>query len=317
MTAPEPPRAVEWPYAHAERVGPGRTLLLEMRGPWLFEGEERFESLGGVAQRVQIGDFTEFGRGLVLDGQVQLAEGVDALYTTALVFPAALVAPSRRRWLIVGGGDGAAAREALRFRDTESVRLVDISAMVIAQTQALIPSFWAGCQHDPRLHVTTTDAWEVLRGGLGPDERADIIIFDLTDPENADYTPYPETSADHLYSDAAFELAARALAPDGVFVAQVQELSLLRHRDHLRRVASLRRFFRHVVSYRVYVEFFGYWESFVLATNHAAPWSPLPTRPVGEILSSAYAGDWGQVWSPRWHEQLFALPPSLEARLRP
>ena len=129
-----PPREARWPYAHEERVGPGRTLRLQMNGPWLFEGEESFPDLGGVRQRVRIGDFAEFGRGLVLDGQVQLAEGCDALYTTALVFPAALRAAARRDWLIVGGGDGAAAREALRFRDTQAVHLVDISRVVVEQT---------------------------------------------------------------------------------------------------------------------------------------------------------------------------------------
>lgn len=159
----------DWPYVHVESVGPGRRLLLKQKGPWLFEGEERFPTLDGIQQRVQIGEFEEFGRGLVIDGATQLAEAIDAAYTTALVFPAALLADSRRRWLILGGGDGAAAREALRFRDTESVQLVDISRLVIDVTQKLIPSFWAGCQHDQRLDICTCDAWEIRRGtACGP-----------------------------------------------------------------------------------------------------------------------------------------------------
>ena len=58
-----------------------------MESDWLFEGEESFPALGGMKQRTQIGEFGEFGRGLILDGQVQLAEKIDSLYTTALVFP--------------------------------------------------------------------------------------------------------------------------------------------------------------------------------------------------------------------------------------
>ena len=65
-----------------------------------------------VQSRVQIGDFEEFGRGLLIDGTVQLTEVSDPIYTPALVFPAALLAASRARWLIIGGGDGATAREA-------------------------------------------------------------------------------------------------------------------------------------------------------------------------------------------------------------
>src|SRR5262245_19773122 len=224
----------DWPYVHVESVGPGRRLLLKRQGPWLFEGEEHFPALGGIRQRVQIGEFEEFGRGLVIDGATQLAEAIDAAYTTALVFPAALLADSRRRWVIVGGGDGAAAREALRFRDTEAVQLVDISRLVIEQTQQLIPSFWAGCQHDPRLDILTCDAWEVLRGMAARQERADVMIFDLTDPEDAAYTSFSESSADHLYTPESFRLAAQCLTPSGVFVAQIQELSLLRFANHRR-----------------------------------------------------------------------------------
>src|SRR5262245_24429510 len=202
-------RMTDWPYVHMESVGPGRRLLLQRKGPWLFEGEEQFPTLGGIRQQVQIGEFEEFGRGLVIDGATQLAEAIDATYTTALVFPAALLASSRRRWLIIGGGDGAAAREALRFRDTQSVQLVDISRMVIDQTQKLIPSFWAGCQHDQRLEIFTRDAWEILRGMAARRELADVMIFDLTDPEEAAYTPFSESSADHLYTEASFRLAAQ------------------------------------------------------------------------------------------------------------
>src|SRR5215471_16617401 len=99
----------DWPYVHVESVRPGRRLLLKRQGPWLFEGEEHLPALGGIRQRVQIGELEEFGRGLVIDGATQLAEALDAAYTTALVFPAALLAGSGRRWVIIGEGDGAAA----------------------------------------------------------------------------------------------------------------------------------------------------------------------------------------------------------------
>jgi len=66
----------DWPYVHVESIGPGRRLLLKRKGPWLFEGKEQFPTLGGIRQRMQIGEFEEFGRGLVIDGATQLYEGV-------------------------------------------------------------------------------------------------------------------------------------------------------------------------------------------------------------------------------------------------
>jgi spermidine synthase len=306
-----------WPHVHTESVGPGRLLSLRMDSDWLFEGEESFPSLGGMKQRMQVGEFTEFGKGLVLDGQVQLAEAIDSLYTTALVFPAALTAKSRANWLIVGGGDGAAAREALRFRDTESVALIDISPMVIAQTQALIPSFWAGSQHDPRLRIECRDAWLVLRERVARGEGADVVLFDLTDPHNDAYTPCSESSADHLYTKAAFDLAACILRPGGVFAAQVQELSVLRWQDHARLRRLLRKSFRHVWSYRVYIEFFGYWESFLIASNDAEAPSPVPETEIETKLDRLCIGEARMLWSTDWHRHLFAIPPALQREIAP
>lgn len=305
-----------WPHFHTESVGPGRSLSLKMREGWLFEGEESFPALGAT-QRVQIGDFEELGRGLVLDGALQLAERSDSLYTTALVFPAALRAGSRASWFIVGGGDGAAAREALRFRDTRSVVLVDISKMTIEQTQRLIPSFWAGYQSDPRLQIEIADAGRVLREHAATGAASDIIVFDLTDPSGEEPTPGAGSSAEHLYTKEVFALAARALRPGGVFVAQLGELSLLRWRGHKRLVEALRQCFRHAVSYRTFVESFGCWESFVIASNDAGAWSPAPPRGVESLLADLYQGDGASVWSARWHEHLFSLPPALDLALQP
>jgi spermidine synthase len=304
-----------WPNVHVEMVGPGRTLLLKLRGPWVYDGEERFPALGDMTAHVQIGDFEELGRGLVINGTVQLTEVIDPVYTTALVFPPALLAGSRRRWLIVGGGDGAAPREALRFRDTESVRLVDISRMVIERTQELIPSFWAGCQRDPRLVIDASDAGKVLEGMADRGEQVDIVVYDLSDAGNAETNPFSESSDDHLYTEQAFRVAARCLAPGGVFVAQLAELSPVRFGDHVRYRDALKKVFGHVLSYRVFLEPFGYSESFVVASNREGPFGHSPPEPVEDRLARIYAGDFSAVYSSRWHEHLFALPPSLARRM--
>lgn len=301
----------DWPYTHVEMVDSCRRLLLRRDGPWLFDGEEHFHALGDHRSRIQIGDFGELGRGLVIDGTVQLTEAVDGLYTTALVFPAALAARSRGRWLIVGGGDGATPREALRFRDTESVRLVDISRVVIEQTQALIPSFWRGCQHDSRLAIEVRDAGEVLARVAAEGPRVDVLVYDLSDPGDEACNPFGASAADHLYSEDAFQVAARCLRPGGIFVGQMAEFSLIRSEEHRRARARLRRAFRHVSSYRTPVEPFGYWESFLVASNDDGPWDPGNGRAGEEILARTYDGDWRAHWSARWHEHLFVLPPAL------
>jgi spermidine synthase len=293
---------------HVEEVGPGRRMEHRLRGPWLYDGVERLDALDGIPQRVQIGDFVEFGRGLVIDGEVQLAEGCDAAYTHALIWPAALRASSRRRWLIIGGGDGAAAREALRFTDTEEVLVVDVSRQVIEQTQGLIPSFWGGSQADPRLRVEVADGFALLRQFAAEGRKFDIIVFDLTDP-------HPAGSESALYSEEAFRSAADVLGPGGVFVAQLQELSALQWEPHRRQLENLRRVFRQVRSYRTQIEFFGYAQSFALACQEMSPWSSIPNEPVKTLLGAVYQGDWRPHWSQAWHEALFTLPPDFQAKL--
>lgn len=304
-----------WKHTHVEMVSEARRLLMRRRGPWIFEGEESFPALGGLRSCIQIGDFDEVGRSLVIDGTIQITEVIDPVYTTALVFPAALLAPSRRRWLIVGGGDGAAAREALRFRDTQSVRLVDVSQVVIEQTQALIPSFWAGCQHDPRLELLICDATKVVREMVASDDLVDVLVYDLSDPSTDDVTPFSESPADDLYSEEAFRAAARCLRPGGVFVAQMAELSLLRWRAHERSRRLLSRVFRHVCSYRTHIEPFGYSESWIVASDHEVLADPTRGIDVDGRLAELYDGDASGLYDAEWHRQLFTLPPRLRRAL--
>lgn len=303
----------EWPYKHVEKAGRGRGIVHRLKGPWLFEGTEEFPELGGMKQTAQIGEFEEFGRGLVIDGMAQLAEAIEPTYTTTLVFPAALMADSRKRWLIAGGGDGAAPREALSFRDTEHVKLVDISPAVIAKTQKLIPSFWGGCQADPRLEIITRDVFAVMREMAAHGEQVDVLISDLTDPEDPEYTPFAESTADHLYTEEGLRLFAECLAPNGVFAMQAQELSLIRWQGHRRLRQMLNMAFSHVYSYRIFIEFFGYWESFLVASNRGWAWSPeRAILVIPHKIARIYAGPNVPYYAP---SLLFNMPRALGDRL--
>jgi spermidine synthase len=63
-------------------------------------------------QHVQIVEIEEFGRALILDGLIQCTEADEYLYHESLVHPVMITHPKPKKVLIVGGGDGAALREA-------------------------------------------------------------------------------------------------------------------------------------------------------------------------------------------------------------
>jgi spermidine synthase len=159
---------------------------------------------------------------LYLDGRLRVSARDEYRYDEALVHPA--MRGPHARVLILGGGDGLAAREALRYPDVRSVTVVDIDSGVerLARTDPALSALNGHVYRDPRLHAVTGDAFTWLRrteraapsGGHGP---FDVIVSDLPDPGI--------TSSSKLYSQEFYGLAARALAPGGRLVVHVGPLA--------------------------------------------------------------------------------------------
>src|SRR5207244_12775884 len=76
-------------------------------------------------QHIEVIEFGDYGRSLVLDGKVQSTERDEFIYHEARVHPALLTHPNAARVLLVGGGEGATLREALRHRSTRRAVMVD------------------------------------------------------------------------------------------------------------------------------------------------------------------------------------------------
>ncbi|MFC7469536.1 SRPBCC family protein [Actinomadura keratinilytica] len=118
------------------------------------------------------------------------------------------------RVLILGGGDGLAAREVLRHPGVRRVDLVELDPAVVdlARRDPGLTTLNDRAYGDRRLHPVTADAFDWLRSartgtGARPGGGYDVVIADL---------PHPGiTSSTKLYSEEFFGLAARVLAPGG------------------------------------------------------------------------------------------------------
>lgn len=131
-------------------------------------------------QLMQIADIGPYGRALFLDGKLQTATADEAHYHEPIVHTPALLHPRPpARFLILGGADGGAAREALRWRSTTHVTLVDIDGAVIDACARHLPSIHAGALADPRVTVRAMDALRFIRETR---ETFDVVVCDLTDP---------------------------------------------------------------------------------------------------------------------------------------
>ncbi|MEU1281072.1 polyamine aminopropyltransferase [Streptomyces sp. NPDC005805] len=150
---------------------------------------------------------------LFLDGRLTVRGGDERGYHEALVHPA--MNGPHARVLILGGGDGLAAREVLGYGDVESLTLVERDAGLIrlARTDEPLAALNGRAYDDPRLRAVTADAFSWLRGARHG--AYDVIVCDL---------PGPGAAADpKLYSQEFYGLARRALAPGGRLVVHAGE----------------------------------------------------------------------------------------------
>ena len=85
----------------------------------LYRGHSQF-------QDIIVADSKEFGRMLVLDGVFQTSIKDEFIYHESIVHIPLFLHPNPKKVLIIGGGDGGAAREAVRHPEVESVTMVDI-----------------------------------------------------------------------------------------------------------------------------------------------------------------------------------------------
>ncbi|MER5551957.1 polyamine aminopropyltransferase [Streptomyces sp. NPDC002793] len=165
-----------------------------------------------VARQTEVQEvvLTGSGRGtldLYLDGRLRVSSRDEHRYHEALVHPA--MNGAHRRVLILGGGDGLAAREVLRYPDVASVVVVELDPAVtrLARTDPALSGMNGHALEDPRLTTVAGDAFTWLRSTR---DRYDVVISDLPDPGITESTK--------LYAAEFYGLVAGALDPGGRLV---------------------------------------------------------------------------------------------------
>ena len=146
-----------------------------------------------------------------LNGNQQLSTWDEHLYPEPMVLPIMHLHPFPKDVLILGGGDGAAAREVLKFGSVESITLVDLDPRVtqLAQTHPIFLELNQGALNDPRVTILNQDAFTFLEE---TEQFYDVIIADFPDPKSVDLS--------RLFSLECYRLCYRHLRPNGLIVAQ-------------------------------------------------------------------------------------------------
>ncbi len=153
------------------------------------------------------------GHSLFLNGNLQFNSFDEYRYHEALVHPAfAAFDGEPKRVLVLGGGDGLALREILKYRSVESVQLVDLDPMMTDLSKALpaLAELNHNALDDPRVSVTNADAFVWLDSAIM--EPFDVAIVDFPDPNNF--------ALGKLYSTRFYNLLKQKLTSDSAVVVQ-------------------------------------------------------------------------------------------------
>lgn len=151
---------------------------------------------------------------LYLDGDLQFSSLDEYRYHEMLVHPA--MRGEHRDVLILGGGDGLAAREVLRYDDVEKLTLVDLDEAVVDLARSFEPvhQLTEGSLEDPRLDYVSADAftWVRDRAQASNPPAYDVVVVDFPDPDS--------TATAKLYTVEMYAMIRQLLAPGGRLVVQ-------------------------------------------------------------------------------------------------
>lgn len=113
--------------------------------------------------------------------------------------------------LIMGGGDGLAVREFLRYKNLTSIDLVDIDPAMtkLARDNVWLAALNKNALKDIRVTVYHEDAFLFVQKQK---RQYDVVILDFPDPGNF--------AIGKLYSDLFFNRLKRVLSPEAVAVTQ-------------------------------------------------------------------------------------------------
>lgn len=203
---------------------------------------------------------------LYLNGHLQFASRDEYRYHEALVHPGLSAAPSRARVLVLGGGDGLAVREILRYPDVKQVTLVDLDEGMTAlfRTHARLSELNQGSLNDPRVKVINADAFTWLDANA---TQFDFVVIDFPDPSNY--------HVGKLYTSAFYRLVNRHLAPGAMLVVQSTSPMFARQ-SFWSIVATLQGAGLRTWPYHVYVPSFGEWGFVIAGTSSFAFPSTVP-----------------------------------------
>ncbi len=205
----------------------------------LYRGRSKYQKIEVVE--------SIFGKMLILDGVIQLTTYDEEIYHKGLVTPT--YQKRYRKILILGGGDGGAAKQLINLNPSLEIDVVDIDPMVTKIVSEYIPEVINNIFDHENVRLINQDAFEYVKKYNGI---YDMIIGDLTDIR---YEEEEGSEVNALYSTEYLKDLKRILNREGVITYHVGGLNM--DREHILTVyKTFEKVFNHVKVYGVHIPSF-------------------------------------------------------------
>ncbi|KAA3438655.1 polyamine aminopropyltransferase [Rufibacter hautae] len=148
---------------------------------------------------------------LFLNGNLQFSSSDEYRYHEALVHPGLNSVQNPKKVLVLGGGDGLAVREILRYPGVQKIVLVDLDQAVtkLFASHEVLRNLNQQALLSRKVQVINTDAFQWLKNNQ---EQFDFVVIDFPDPANY--------AIGKLYSNTFYKVLRETIAPGGAAVIQ-------------------------------------------------------------------------------------------------
>lgn len=265
-----------------------------------FSRARRLASVTSPYQHIEVWDTPQLGVLFTLDGRPMTSVGDEFVYHECMVHPAALAHPAPRKALVLGGGDGGAARQLLMHPSIERIVVAELDAQVVDMARRHLGAVHRGSLDDARVELAIGDAAEFVAAAR---EQFDLVVFDLTPPDSP---------AAALYTPAFHTLLKAVLAPRAALSMHLGSPHFHAERAALL-VQGLRASFSIVDIMSAFVPLYGSLWLMALASDTLDA-AALFKHDIEERLAARGIGDL-RYYGAALHPSLFALPQSVRATL--
>ncbi|UII33099.1 polyamine aminopropyltransferase [Fulvivirga ulvae] len=148
---------------------------------------------------------------LFINGNQQLSSIDEVMYHEPLVHPVMKLSKNPQQVLVMGGGDGGAVREILKYDQVENITLVDLDPAMtrLGQTHELLLRMNENALNNRKVEIINADGFKYLEDSR---QYFDVIIVDLPDPKTVELG--------RLYSYEFYRLCHSKLRPNGLIITQ-------------------------------------------------------------------------------------------------